>query len=94
LLPLSLDASDWLKAFPKHAMARKYGEDQRRAVRQVREGLMEEIETLYFKTFEQLNDLELGEGAITKLTQLLLYAKEAGIAPLREEIEALRGSNS
>jgi hercynine metabolism small protein len=63
-------------------------EDQRQIVRQVREGLIEELERLYLDTFERLSDLELGEGAIARLTQLLLRSREAALTPLREEIEA------
>jgi hercynine metabolism small protein len=62
-------------------------EEQRQSMRQVREGLITELETLYRDTFERLSDLELGEGAIARLTQLLLRSREAAITPLREEIE-------
>ena len=62
-------------------------EEQRQSMRQVREGLITELETLYRGTFERLSDLELGEGAIARLTQLLLRSREAAITPLREEIE-------
>ncbi|MFN9630701.1 MAG: hercynine metabolism small protein [Cyanobacteriota bacterium] len=63
-------------------------EDQRNTMRQVREGLITEVETLYLRTFERLGDLDLGEGAIARLTQLLLRSREAALTPLREEIEA------
>ena len=62
-------------------------EEQRQTMRHVREGLITELETLYRDTFERLSDLELGEGAIARLTQLLLRSREAAITPLREEIE-------
>ncbi len=63
-------------------------DDQRQVMRQVREGLIEELEGLYLRTFERLSELELGEGAIARLTQLLLRSREAALTPLREEIEA------
>jgi hercynine metabolism small protein len=63
-------------------------DDQRQAMRQVREGLIEELEGLYLRTFERLSELELGEGAIARLTQLLLRSREAALTPLRDEIEA------
>jgi hercynine metabolism small protein len=63
-------------------------EDQQQAMRQVREGLIEELEALYLRRFESLSDLELGEGAIARLTQLLLRSREAALTPLRDEIEA------
>lgn len=63
-------------------------DDQRQAMRLVREGLIAEVEALYLGTFERLSDLDLGEGAIARLTQLLLRSREAALTPLREEIEA------
>jgi hercynine metabolism small protein len=63
-------------------------EDQQQAMRLVREGLIEELEALYLRRFESLSDLDLGEGAIARLTQLLLRSREAALTPLREEIEA------
>jgi hercynine metabolism small protein len=63
-------------------------EEQREAVRLVREGLIEELESLYRQAFDRLSDMDLGEGAIARLTQLLLRSREAAITPLQEEIEA------
>jgi hercynine metabolism small protein len=63
-------------------------DEQRDTMRQVREGLITEVESLYLQTFERLGDLHLGEGAIARLTQLLLRSREAALTPLREEIEA------
>ena len=63
-------------------------EDQRRAVRAMREGLISQLEELYGAAFETLASQELGEGGIARLTQLLLRSREAAITPLQEEIEA------
>lgn len=63
-------------------------EEQRQTMRQVREGLIEDLETLYRQAFERVSALELGEGAIARLTQLILRSREAAITPLQEEIEA------
>jgi hercynine metabolism small protein len=63
-------------------------EEQREAVRLAREGLIEELESLYRQAFDRLSDMDLGEGAIARLTQLLLRSREAAITPLQEEIEA------
>jgi hercynine metabolism small protein len=63
-------------------------EQQRAAMRQVREGLIEELEALYRSAFDRIGDQDLGEGAIARLTQLLLRSREAAITPLQEEIEA------
>lgn len=63
-------------------------EEQRAAMRQMREGLIAELEELYRNAFDRIGDQELGEGAVARLTQLLLRSREAAITPLREEIEA------
>ncbi|MEB3305184.1 MAG: hercynine metabolism small protein [Cyanobacteriota bacterium] len=63
-------------------------EEQREAMRLVREGLIGELDTLYRDAFDRLSELDLGEGAIARLTQLLLRSREAAITPLEEEIEA------
>ena len=63
-------------------------EEQRRAVRELREGLIAQLEELYGRAFESLADQNLGEGGIARLTQLLLLSREAAITPLQEEIEA------
>jgi len=63
-------------------------DDQRRAMREVREGLIADLEELYRQAFDRIGDQDLGEGAIARLTQLLLRSREAAITPLQEEIEA------
>jgi hercynine metabolism small protein len=63
-------------------------EDQRRAVRELREGLIQQLEELYGAAFDSLTSKDLGEGGIARLTQLLLRSREAAITPLQEEIEA------
>ncbi len=68
-------------------MQRIYGDEQRAAVKQIQEELIRQIDELYLKTFEQLNDFGLGDGVIVRLTQLLLLSKDAAITPLKEGIE-------
>ena len=63
-------------------------EEQRRAVRELRESLIAQLEELYGNAFEKLASQNLGEGGIAPLTQLLLRSREAAITPLQEEIEA------
>ena len=63
-------------------------DDQRQAMRSLREGLIEELEELYRQAFDRISGQDLGEGAIARLTQLLLRSREAAITPLQEEIEA------
>jgi len=63
-------------------------EEQRAAMRQVREGLISELEELYRNAFDRIGNQDMGEGAIARLTQLLLRSREAAITPLQQEIEA------
>jgi hercynine metabolism small protein len=63
-------------------------EAQRAAMRQTRESLIAELEELYRRAFDRISEQDLGEGAIARLTQLLLRSREAAITPLTEEIEA------
>ena len=63
-------------------------DDQHRAMRETREGLIEQLEQLYREAFDRIGEQDLGEGAIARLTQLLLRSREAAISPLEEEIEA------
>jgi len=63
-------------------------EEQRRAVRDLRESLIAQLEELYGNAFEKLASQNLGEGGIARLTQLLLRSREGAITPLQEEIEA------
>ncbi len=63
-------------------------EEQRRAVRELRESLIAQLEELYGNAFMKLASQNLGEGGIARLTQLLLRSREAAITPLQEEIEA------
>ena len=63
-------------------------EEQRQAVRELRESLIAQLEELYGNAFEKLASQNLGEGSIARLTQLLLRSREAAITPLQEEIEA------
>jgi hercynine metabolism small protein len=63
-------------------------EEQRQAMRAMREELIEQLEALYHNAFDRISEQDLGEGAIARLTQLLLRSREAAITPLQEEIEA------
>lgn len=63
-------------------------EQQRQNVRQERESLIRELETIYRRAFERLTVLDLGEGSLARLTQLLLHSRAGAINPLQEEIEA------
>ena len=62
-------------------------EERRQTIKGQREQLISELEALYMNAFERLGQLDLGEGAVARLTQLLLRSREAAITPLQEEIE-------
>lgn len=63
-------------------------EEQRQAMRDLRQDLIGELEELYRRAFDRIGEQDLGEGAIARLTQLLLRSREAAITPLQQEIEA------
>jgi hercynine metabolism small protein len=63
-------------------------EQKRAATRQLRLELIAELEALYGRAFDRIGERDLGEGAIARLTQLLLLSREAAITPLQQEIEA------
>jgi hercynine metabolism small protein len=63
-------------------------EEQRQAMRATREHLIDELEALYRRAFDRISEQSLSDGAIARLTQLLLRSREAAITPLQEEIEA------
>ena len=46
------------------------------------------IRDSYRRAFDAIGSDDMGEGAVARLTQLLLRSREGAIAPLQEEIEA------
>ena len=62
-------------------------EHRRQTIKAQREQLINELETVYMDAFERIGQLDLGEGAVARLTQLMLRSREAAITPLQEEIE-------
>ena len=64
-------------------MERKYGDEQRKAIRGIKDELIKKIENLFLKTFEELDAQGLGDGSIASLTQELLIAREAAITSLK-----------
>ena len=63
-------------------------EEQRALARRVRESLIEELETTYRRAFDAIGTEDMGEGAVARLTQLLLRSRDGAISALEEEIEA------
>ena len=54
----------------------------------MREALIDELEGVYRRAFDAIGTEDMGEGAVARLTQLLLRSREGAISPLQEEIEA------
>jgi len=63
-------------------MERKYGNDQRDAIKEIKIELSQKIDSIFLDTFTGLNSKGLGDGAIAKLTQELLLAKQVAIKAL------------
>ena len=57
-------------------------------IKQLRESLIIDLNKLYSQAFDRIGCEELGDGAVARLTQLILRSREGAIAPLQEEIEA------
>ena len=64
-------------------------DNELRKIKLHRERVIEELETLYKQAFDRISTMDLGEGAIAKLAQLLLQSRDAAITPLQKEIEKL-----
>ena len=64
-------------------MTRKYGDEKHEAIQDLKKRMIIRLEALYLDCFEQLSQLEVGEGEITRLTQLLLQSREAAVRPLQ-----------
>ena len=60
----------WVKT-----MERLYGEDKKKALSDFYDGFCEEIDQLFFNKFQELSDLNVGEGETTRIVGRLLNAK-------------------
>ena len=63
-------------------------DEPRATLRLQRETLIEELETVYRNAFDRLVALELGQGSVPRLPQLLLRSREGAIHPLAPDIQA------
>ena len=59
-------------------------EERRQTIKTQREQLISELEAIYMGAFERIGQLEMVEGAVARLTQLMLRSREAAITPLQE----------
>ena len=66
-------------------MTRLYGDEQREAVKKIKEEVINQLEELYLNNFEHLHEKGLGNGELAKLTQLLLLSRDAAIATLQSD---------
>tara|TARA_B100001250_G_scaffold249084_1_gene214140 strand:+ start:305 stop:505 length:201 start_codon:yes stop_codon:yes gene_type:complete len=63
-------------------MKRKYGDEQREAIKELKIELAEKIDEIYLEAFTGLSSKGLGDGAIAHVTQELLLAKQEAIKAL------------
>tara|TARA_B100000700_G_C15048138_1_gene858954 strand:+ start:100 stop:315 length:216 start_codon:yes stop_codon:yes gene_type:complete len=68
-------------------MSRKYGSDQREYLNKMKKDLIYKIEELYRNEFQNLNNKEIGAGAINSLAQLYLISRDAALTPLLDSLE-------
>ena len=63
-------------------------ENQRCAVREIRESLMLKLDVAFKQAFDAIDPEVMGEGSVARLTQLLLVTRAQAMASLEKEIEA------
>ena len=73
----------------KMAEERLYGEDKKKALEKYFSRFSEEVDNLFLKKFEELSDLNVGEGETTRIVGRLLNAK----TNLIDAIKASGGSH-
>lgn len=60
--------------------------EQRAIARRVQQELAAELEALYRGVFDRMSREHLGEGAMARLTQLILRSRDGALSPLQEAI--------
>ena len=63
-------------------------EQRRQTIKAQREQLIGELETLYMAAFERIGQLELGEGAVARLTQLMLRSRKLRSPRCRRKLKS------
>ena len=63
-------------------------ESQRLAVREARESLIRKLDLVFKEAFEDIDAEGMGEGAIARLTQLILHTRAQALANMEREIKA------
>ena len=64
-------------------MERLYGDDKKKALSNFYDHFCEEIDQLFFKKFQELSDLNIGEGETTRIVGRLLNAKTNVVDQIR-----------
>ena len=64
-------------------MERLYGADKKSTIEAYLQSFSEEIEAVFVSRFEELSQLNIGEGETSRLVQKLLNAKSAVIDQLK-----------
>ncbi|BEV35506.1 hercynine metabolism small protein [Synechococcus sp. M16CYN] len=64
-------------------------DERRQVIKQQREQLIRDLESLYLAAFDRLGELEgsVGEMKVAQLTQMILNSRSAALEPLLKEIE-------
>ena len=60
--------------------------EQRAIARRVQQELSTELEAVYRGVFDRMSQETLGEGAMARLTQLILRSRDGALSPLQEAI--------
>ena len=58
--------------------------EQRAIAHRVQEDLAAELEALYRGVFDRMSGEALGEGAMARLTQVILRSRDGALSPLQE----------
>ena len=62
--------------------------EQRAVAHRVQQELTAELEAFYRGVFDRMSRENLGEGAMARLTQLILRSRDGALSPLQEAMEA------
>ncbi|KGG13646.1 MULTISPECIES: hercynine metabolism small protein [Prochlorococcus] len=62
-------------------------EQQLKLLKDKRKAIIQDLEIFYQNAFNEISKLNVAEGDIAKLCQLLLLSKEAALGPMQKEIE-------
>ena len=61
--------------------------EQRAIAHRVQQDLSTALEALYRDVFDQMSQEPLGEGAMARLTQLILRSRDGALSPLQEAMK-------